>query len=93
MHIRTFAFVLLAGFASSAIAQNLDAGQLGSLVKDRKWLIAMQGNLAHAGHAAHWDFYADGSMCPRFAGGKPDARCSDGAATPASKAPASKANR
>jgi len=60
-----------------AVAAELGPEELSSLVKGRKWLIAVQGNLSHAGHAAYWDFNADGSVCPRFGGSKPNDQCAD----------------
>jgi hypothetical protein len=75
--IPLLAVAILAAHAGSTAAQDLGQEELGALVKGRKWLIAMQGNLSHAGHATYWDFNADGSLCARFGGAKPGDRCAD----------------
>jgi hypothetical protein len=71
------AMTMLAMLSGSAHAEDVGPDELTDLVKGRKWLIAMQGDLSHAGHSSYWDFNADGSMCVRFAGSKPDDRCAD----------------
>ena len=68
---------LLTTLCSGAFAQDIDPLELSDLVKGRKWLVAMQGDLSNAGTSAYWDFHADGSMCVRFAGAKPNERCAD----------------
>ena len=70
-------FMMFATCYCSAVAAELAAEELRDLVKGRKWLIAMQGELSHAGHATYWDFNADGSLCARFGGAKPNDRCAD----------------
>ena len=69
--------IVFATFCSSAVAAEIEPDELRSLVKGRKWLIAMQGDLSHAGHATYWDFKVDGSVCARFGGAKPNDRCAD----------------
>jgi hypothetical protein len=68
---------VLAMLSGSAHAEDVGTDELSNLVKGRKWLIAMQGDLSHAGHSSYWDFNVDGSMCVRLAGSKPDDRCAD----------------
>jgi len=70
-------FTMLVTLCSGAAAQDIGPGELSDLVKGRKWLVAMQGDLSNAGTSAYWDFNADGSMCVRFAGAKPNDRCAD----------------
>ena len=57
--------------------EDIEPPELGELVKGRKWLVAVGGDLSNAGTSAYWDFHADGSMCVRFAGAKPNERCAD----------------
>lgn len=72
-----WAVTVFAAFCTNALAADIQPDELSSLVKGRKWLIAMQGELSHAGHATYWDFNADGSICARFGGAKPNDRCAD----------------
>ena len=71
------AIALLATISSGAAAQDLGPLELNELVKGRKWLGAIGGDLSSSGMSAYWDFGADGSMCVRFAGAKPNDRCAD----------------
>lgn len=71
------AVIVLAALSGPLAAQDVGPDDLANLVKGRKWQIAMQGDLAHAGHSTYWDFNADGSMCARFGGAKPGDRCAD----------------
>jgi len=71
------AVTVLVAFSGPLAAQDIGPDDLMNLVKGRKWQIAVQGDLAHSGHSSYWDFNADGSMCPRFAGSKPGDRCAD----------------
>ena len=66
---------MLAALSGSAHALDVGPDELGNLVKGRKWMIAFAGNLS--GLTAYWDFNADGSMCVRVVGAKPDDRCAD----------------
>lgn len=59
------------------VAADIGPEELNSLVKGRKWLVAIGGDLSNAGTSAYWDFNSDGSMCVRFAGAKPNDRCAD----------------
>ncbi|MGZ9076022.1 MAG: hypothetical protein ACXW13_09625, partial [Burkholderiaceae bacterium] len=71
------AIALLATISSGAAAQDLGPLELNELVKGRRWLVAIGGDLSSSGMSAYWDFRADGSMCVRFAGAKPNDRCAD----------------
>ena len=79
MKIRSagLAIALLATISSGAAAQDLGPIELNELVKGRKWLVAIGGDLSSTGLPAYWDFNADGSMCVRFGGAKPTERCAD----------------
>jgi len=68
------AFMVLIG---NAYAEEVTPDDLRNLVMGRKWLTAVQGDLSFAGHAAYWDFNADGSMCVRLTGRKPNDPCAD----------------
>jgi|SRR5688572_3706052 hypothetical protein len=71
------AITILATLSTGAAAQDIEPLELSNLVKGRKWLVAIGGDLSNAGTSAYWDFHADGSMCVRFAGAKPNERCAD----------------
>ena len=71
------AIALLATLSSGAAAQDLGPLELSELVKGRKWLVAVGGDLSNPNISAYWDFSADGSMCVRFAGAKSNERCAD----------------
>ena len=73
----SLALTILASACAVAFAQDIGPEDLSALVKGRKWQIAMQGDLSHAGHATYWDFNADGTVCARFGGAKPNDRCAD----------------
>ena len=68
---------MLAIIPRGAIAADIGPEELTSIVKGRKWQVAIGGDLSDAGTTAYWDFNSDGSMCVRFAGGKPNDRCAD----------------
>jgi hypothetical protein len=76
-HASLILITALAILSAGASAQNVEPSELGDLVKGRKWLVALQGDLSNPGTSAYWDFRADGSMCVRFAGAKPNERCAD----------------
>ena len=76
-HNAVLAISALATLAVGASAQDIEPSELSELVKGRKWLVAVGGDLSNAGTSAYWDFHADGSMCVRFAGAKPNERCAD----------------
>ena len=69
--------MMLTVIPTSVVAADIDPEELNSLVKGRKWLVAIGGDLSNAGTSAYWDFNSDGSMCVRFAGAKPDDPCAD----------------
>jgi hypothetical protein len=68
---------MLAIIPGSAIAADIGPEELSTLVKGRKWLVAIGGDLSNPGTSAYWDLNSDGSMCVRFAGGKPNDQCAD----------------
>lgn len=76
-YLARLVMAMLAIFPGSSIAADLEAEELNSLVKGRKWLVATGGDLSNQGTSAYWDFNSDGSMCVRFAGAKPNERCAD----------------
>ena len=49
-----------------AIAADIGAEELASIVKGRKWQVAIGGDLSDPLLQAYWDFNSDGSMCVRF---------------------------
>lgn len=76
-HRAGLAMTILAVLSNGAAAQDIGTDELSSLVKGRKWLVALQGDPSNSGTSAYWDFHSDGSMCVRFAGAKPNDRCAD----------------
>jgi hypothetical protein len=60
-----------------ATAADIGAEELASIVKGRKWQVAIAGDLSDPLLQAYWDFNSDGSMCVRFPGSKPNDRCAD----------------
>lgn len=68
---------MLAVVSGGAVAADIGPEELAGIVKGRKWQVAIGGDLADPLTQAYWDFNADGSMCARFAGGKPNDRCAD----------------
>ena len=75
------ALLLIASVATRTDAQPpgdyLSSDQVKQLVSGRTWVIAWQRELANAATVTHWDFKTDGTVCARFAGGKPKDKCAD----------------
>ena len=54
-----------------------DADQLKTLVAGRTWAMSFQGDLSKSATVTYWDFKADGTICARFVGSKPQDTCAD----------------
>ena len=54
-----------------------DADQLKTLVVGKTWAMSFQGDLSKSATVTYWDFKADGSICARFVGSKPEDTCAD----------------
>ena len=74
-HRICLAMTVIAMLIGSAHAEDVAPDELGNLVKGRKWMISPHGNFSET--SPYWDFHADGSMCVRLPGSKPDAPCAD----------------
>ncbi len=77
LSIVQFTVLVSSAVAAQTTEDQLTAEQLKSLVTGRTWAISLRGDLANPNSVTYWDFKVDGSICARFAGGKPKDKCAD----------------
>jgi hypothetical protein len=77
LSIVPFAFLVSLVAVGQTAGQLVTADQLQNLVHGKTLVMSMRGELSNPHSISYWDFNANGSLCPRFAGSKPKDKCSD----------------